>query len=241
MSHGSISNILTRSAAHFEPDDHDLLVAGLSSTTYQQTDDTSARVKGEFWHTHILCNPFYTFYSTRPRKDRLAVLGVLQNTDDLHFRFSAETLDLLQTQFTIPDKWQPRIAELGEVDFSTAQLKTLLDDWFGERNGLAEEQFGGDGRPPIDTTFATIEALGHQTGCQVAQALDEHLTRRHAEHFQGGQTHACPTCQEACDLVEAAKERPLATGDGTITLAEPVFHCPVCQRDFFPSTQSVGD
>jgi len=56
---------------------NDVLLAGLSSTAYQQTDDTSARVKGEFWHTHILCNPFYTWYSTRPHKDRLALLGVL--------------------------------------------------------------------------------------------------------------------------------------------------------------------
>ena len=77
VSAGSISNILTNSATDFEQEYHDVLVAGLSSTTYQQTDDTSARVKGEFWHTHILCNPFYTLYSTRPHKDRLAVLGVL--------------------------------------------------------------------------------------------------------------------------------------------------------------------
>lgn len=134
VSRGSISNILTNSAAQFEQDYHDLLVAGLSSTTYQQTDDTSARVNGAFWHTHILCNPFYTFYSTRPHKDRLAVLGVLQNTDDLHFRFGAETLDLLLAQFTVAEKWQPRIAELGQVDFSASELKTLLDHWFGERN-----------------------------------------------------------------------------------------------------------
>jgi uncharacterized small protein (DUF1192 family) len=134
VSRGSISNILTNSAADFEQEYHDLLVAGLSSTTYQQTDDTSARVQGEFWHTHILCNPFYTFYSTRPHKDRLAVLSVLQNTDDLHFRFGRETLDLLLAQFTVADKWQPRIAALGEVDFSAPELKTLLDDWFGERN-----------------------------------------------------------------------------------------------------------
>jgi uncharacterized small protein (DUF1192 family) len=134
VSRGSISNILTNSAADFEQDYHDLLVAGLSSTTYQQTDDTSARVNGAFWHTHILCNPFYTFYSTRPHKDRLAVLGVLQNTDDLHFRFGRETLELLLEEFSLPDKWQSRIAELGEVVFSAAELKTLLNDWFGERN-----------------------------------------------------------------------------------------------------------
>ena len=40
VSAGSISNILTNSADDFEPDYHDVLVAGLSSTTYQQTDDT---------------------------------------------------------------------------------------------------------------------------------------------------------------------------------------------------------
>jgi Transposase IS66 family len=135
VSSGSLSNILTNSAANFEQDYHDLFVAGLSSTPYQQTDDTSARVKGQFWHTHILCNPFYTFYSTRPHKDRLAVLSVLQNTDDLQFRFGGETLDLLGREFlAVPAKWQQRLAELGDAVYSTAELKTILDGWFGAGN-----------------------------------------------------------------------------------------------------------
>jgi len=134
VSAGSTSNILTNSADDFEQDYHDVLVAGLSSTTYQQTDDTSARVQGEFWHTHILCNPFYTLYSTRPHKDRLAVLEMLQNTDEMQFRFGQETLQLLQTEFSIPEKWQQTIAGLGEVEFAAAELKTMLDDWFGKRN-----------------------------------------------------------------------------------------------------------
>lgn len=135
VSAGSISNILTHSASAFEQDYHDLLVAGLSSTPYQQTDDTSARVKGEFWHTHIFCNPFYTLYSTRPHKDRLAVLGVLQNTYELQYRLGRETLDLLQTEFSIPEKWRRKIAGLGDVEFAAPPFKTLLDDWFGQRNG----------------------------------------------------------------------------------------------------------
>jgi hypothetical protein len=134
VSAGSISNILTHSASDFQQDYHDLFIAGLSSTTYQQTDDTSARVKGQFWHTHVFCNPFYTLYSTRPRKDRLAVLGVLQNTDELQFRWSQETLQLLQAEFSIPEKWQQKIAGLGEVEFAAPKFKALLDDWFGERN-----------------------------------------------------------------------------------------------------------
>jgi len=84
VSAGSLSNILTNTARPFEQEYHDLFIAGLSSTPYQQTDDTSARVKGEFWNTHILCNPFYTLYSTRPSKDRLSVLGGIAE----HARFA---------------------------------------------------------------------------------------------------------------------------------------------------------
>ena len=135
VSSGSLSNILTNSAAAFEQEYDDILQAGLASTTYQQTDDTSARVAGQFWHTHILCNPFYTFYSTRPRKDRLSVLGVLQNTDDLQFRFGDETLDLLHREFlTVPAKWQSRLADLGDRVYGEADLKSRLDEWFGEKN-----------------------------------------------------------------------------------------------------------
>ena len=103
VSAGSLSNILTKSAKLFEQEYDDLLTAGLSSTPYQQTDDTSARVNGEFWNTHILCNPFYTFYSTRPGKDRLTVLKVLQNTDELRFSFGEATCQLLQDEFSIPE------------------------------------------------------------------------------------------------------------------------------------------
>jgi len=49
--------------------------AGLASTSYQQSDDTGARVGGRNWHTHILCNPFYTFYATRSGKFRQDVLA----------------------------------------------------------------------------------------------------------------------------------------------------------------------
>jgi len=134
VSSGSLSNILTKSAKLFEQEYDDLLIAGLSSTPYQQTDDTSARVKGEFWNTHILCNPFYTFYSTRPGKDRLTVLKVLQNTKTLQFRFGEATCQLLQDEFSLPKKWSEEIAALGEVEVSETTLKLLLDGWFGQRN-----------------------------------------------------------------------------------------------------------
>jgi hypothetical protein len=162
VSAGSLSNILTHSAKDFEQDYHDLLVAGLSSTTYQQTDDTSARVKGEFWHTHILCNPFYTLYSTRPHKDRLAVLGVLQNTDELRYRLGQETLQLLQTEFLIPVKWQRKLVDSGEVELTAAELKTLLDDWFGAGN----QQL----RTSIEQASAIV-SYRHQSSVPVVRTL----------------------------------------------------------------------
>jgi hypothetical protein len=134
VSTGSLSNILTNTAREFEQEYQDLLVAGLASTSYQQTDDTSARVNGQFWHTHVLCNPFYTLYSTRRHKDRLDVLKVLQNADELQFRFGQQTLELLRNEFSIPQKWQTELAALGEVEFTTEELNTRLDDWFGQRN-----------------------------------------------------------------------------------------------------------
>ena len=97
---------------------------------------------------------------------------------------------------------------------------------------LADEGFGAEG-PARDTTFATIEAFGHQAGRKVARALDEHLTKRHAEYFQQGET--CPTCGARGDSFDPSKERRLQTCDGEVTLSEPAFHCPTCQRDFFPS------
>jgi uncharacterized small protein (DUF1192 family) len=134
ISAGSLSNILTKTADSFAGEFDDIVSAGLASTPYQQTDDTSARVNGEFWHTHILCNPYYAAYFTRPHKDRLTVLEILQNTDDLGFRFGQETLELLQTQFHLPQKWQRTIEAIGETTFEKTSLATLLDSWFGQGN-----------------------------------------------------------------------------------------------------------
>lgn len=134
ISAGSVSNILTKTADSFAQEFDDIVIAGLSSTPYQQTDDTSARVAGNFWHTHILCNPFYAAYFTRPHKDRLTVLEILQNTSDLRFQLGEETLHLLRTEFDIPKKWQRAIEEIGHVECGKTSLALLLQEWFGNGN-----------------------------------------------------------------------------------------------------------
>lgn len=134
ISAGSISHILTKTAGWFAGEFDDVVLAGLRSTRYQQTDDTSARVGGQFWHTHILCNPFYAAYFTLPYKDRLTLLEIVQNTRELRFQFGKETLQLLQDEFDLPRKWALALEQLGEAQFDKETLKLLLDNWFGEGN-----------------------------------------------------------------------------------------------------------
>lgn len=100
--------------------------------------------------------------------------------------------------------------------------------------------FGVEG-PPIDTTFAEIEEFGHNVGRMVGRALDEHLANQHANHFQDGDGVPCPSCNKVCSPKEKTKERDFKTTDGDVTLGEPVCHCSVCNRDFFPSTDRAED
>jgi len=162
ISAGSVSNILTKTADAFAGEFDDLVQAGLASTPYQQTDDTSARVAGQFWHTHILCNPFYAAYFTRPRKDRLTVLEVLQNTSDLRFQLGAETLRLLQAEFDIPNKWHQALAALGEVECGQTSLALLLQGWFGDANRQV--------RTAIEQA-AAIVYYRHQTSVPVVETI----------------------------------------------------------------------
>jgi hypothetical protein len=162
ISAGSVSNILTRTADAFSQEFDDIVHAGLASTPYQQTDDTSARVHGAFWHTHILCNPFYSAYFTRPHKDRLTVLEVLQNTSDLRFQLGEETLCMLRAEFDIPRKWQLALKQLGEVQLDRTALATMLDDWFGNRNQQV--------RTAVEHA-AAIVYYRHQTSVPVVETI----------------------------------------------------------------------
>lgn len=130
ISAGSISNILQRTAKQLASEKGEIVRAGLASTDYQQIDDTSARVAGEFWHTHILCNEFYSAFFTQPNKDRLTVLRVLQNDTPLQFVLDEQTLQLL-AKFGIPAKWQQWAAEhSARRIYEEEQWSDLLDTIF---------------------------------------------------------------------------------------------------------------
>lgn len=78
---------------------------GLASSPYQQTDDSLTRVNGQNQHCHVVCNPVYTAYHTRPSKERLSVLDVLRNGRQRIFRVNAEALGYMENQL----KWSKAV------------------------------------------------------------------------------------------------------------------------------------
>jgi len=121
ISAGQVSNLLIKGQTEWHAEKEAVVQAGLASSDWQHFDDTATRVDGENQHCHILCNPYYTAYFTRPGKDRLTLIHLLQGTEEMGFLFNQETLGWLDL-FRIP-LW--------------AQRK--LGDWWQDDSLLPEE------------------------------------------------------------------------------------------------------
>jgi len=59
-------------------------------------DDTPTRVNGQNQSCHVICNPLYTAYFTKPGKDRLSVLDVLRQGRKREYLLNAEALAYLE-------------------------------------------------------------------------------------------------------------------------------------------------
>ena len=119
------------------------------------------------------------------------------------------------------------------------ELSPLARKQFDELVALLARCGFGEQGPPRETTFAQIEQFGHQAGRMMARAVDARLTEQHAAHFAGEEP--CPDCGEKQMPKEHPHDWGLQTEDGEVRLREPAFHCPPCERDFFPSTHPVAD
>jgi len=103
ISPATISRILTKNIEQFHQEKADIFKAGLASTTYQQIDDTGAKVNGKNHYIQILCNLYYTAYFTIPNKDRLSILDILQGDKPRQYYFNEEAFALLET-FNLSNK-----------------------------------------------------------------------------------------------------------------------------------------
>jgi regulator of replication initiation timing len=129
MSSAYISNQWTKGYDDFHQEKAAIFEAGLSSTSYQQIDDTSARVKGQNHSTQIVCNPFYSAYFTTERKDRLTVLDVFRGFAPRQFLYNTEAISLLDS-FKLAKKIRRAVDAQLDIDkiYDENEFNSLLDN-----------------------------------------------------------------------------------------------------------------
>jgi hypothetical protein len=123
ISKATISRMLTEGLDDFHKEKEDIIDAGLTVSAYQHLDDTGSRVNGKNHYTHILCNPYFTAYFTKPNKDRLTILEVLCR-DELKFTFN-QTANELMTELGLPNK--SLIALQAKVPIGSVLTRQELD------------------------------------------------------------------------------------------------------------------
>ncbi len=135
ISEGKVSALLTKKTEEWQEEADAIVKAGLESSSWQHIDDTGTRVNGVNGYCHILSNPFYTAYATRPQKNRLTVIAVLQNSEQAVYLFNESTKAWLQ-RFNIPQWAQKKIAAWPQGELLSAEeVEKLLSGELSQRLG----------------------------------------------------------------------------------------------------------
>ena len=179
ISEGEVSTLVLDPDQKFRREREDVLKAGLTSSTYQHMDDTGTRVDGKNQHCHIICNSYFTYYSTRPRKDRLTILDVLLGRTGERcyylnekaytlirgFNGSERIIRLLQTTF-------PQEREISEKDFLGLLQKHLPEIGAIQRMRILEA--GAIVAYHVQTSFPIVYLLITDDAPQFKEITAEH-------------------------------------------------------------------
>ncbi len=130
----SLATISRMLSGDLDPEFHaekaEIIRSGMALADYIHIDDTTARVNGKNYYTHIICNPYFTAYVTQPRKDRMTILEILNQGRPLSFKFG-ETAFVLMAEFGLPQKHLNTLQELHENDILSArEMDALLQQMF---------------------------------------------------------------------------------------------------------------
>ena len=107
ISDGQLSNLLIKKNEPWHQEKREIYRAGLASSSWQHSDETGTRVNGQNQHCHVVGNPLYTAYFTRPGKDRLTIIGLLQDVAEPPLLLNETTPTWLE-QFDTP-QWAQQI------------------------------------------------------------------------------------------------------------------------------------
>jgi hypothetical protein len=88
----------------------------------------------------------------------------------------------------------------------------------------------GDAGVGTDVDLDAMEAVARAAAAGLTEGTLSTLLEQQAQAL--GDEQPCPACGQPCPV--GREERSLAVYGGRLTQAEPVGHCPVCRRDFFP-------
>lgn len=134
ISDGQISNLVIKEKESWHEEKRAIYRAGLASSSWQHSDDTGTRVNGENQHCHVVGNPLYTAYFTRPGKDRLTLISILQDVTEPPLLLNERTADWLE-QFDTPRWAQQIIATWPQERLLTlAELTDLVETQLGRLN-----------------------------------------------------------------------------------------------------------
>lgn len=162
ISDGEVSNLLIKDQDGFHTEKDAVFEAGLRSSPWQHTDDTQTRVDGQNQHCHVVCNPVYTAYQTKPTKERLAVLDVLRNGRERRFRLNQEALTYLEGVALSKAARQTLQTWCSETERDEATFQQRLDSWL--------PNLGAQPRKAI-VDAAAVAAYHAETDFPVIQAL----------------------------------------------------------------------
>ena len=139
MSAGQLHRILTENKDHFHQEKDEVLVAGLTASSYIGTDDTGARHHGQNGYCTALGNDLFSYFESTASKSRLNFLHVLHgsrrdyaiNEVTLGYwerqKLAAALVDQLRQGpqvFVGEPAWQARLTELGITDERQVRIAT---------------------------------------------------------------------------------------------------------------------
>jgi len=122
------------------------------------------------------------------------------------------------------------------MDGATVTLKEKLDQLLREAAEVSVALDRAEGTIVGVPHYSVIEARAHELGQQLSREIQTRQMGTIAA--QAADTAQCPECGTRCQLER--KKRDLTSVDGSLTIEEPVGHCPHCRRGFFPPPGSVG-
>jgi hypothetical protein len=136
---GTIARWLRDARGTWRPEAIAIQQAGLASSAWQATDQTPTRVDGRNETCHVLGNPFYTVYHTRPDGTRQDVLAVLWGQEPV-FRLNRDACDWLAAT-TLSQTLQARLRQVlpWDTDLTETTLTAALTG-AGVSLGLQQRQ-----------------------------------------------------------------------------------------------------